>query len=83
MAYRLTPIFMASEAIARKVVEPAFPAFGGGKPPDRPPGLSQPLVSNARLALLMLIAAETMFFSGLIGAFIVFRVASPEWPPPF
>lgn len=24
-----------------------------------------------------------MFFAGLIGAFIVFRVASPVWPPPF
>jgi cytochrome c oxidase subunit III len=32
---------------------------------------------------LMLVAAETMFFSGLIGAFIVFRVASAAWPPPF
>jgi heme/copper-type cytochrome/quinol oxidase subunit 3 len=74
---------MSSEAIARKVVEPALPAFGGGEPPDRPAGLSQPLVTNARLALLMLIAAETMFFSGLIGAFIVFRVASQAWPPPF
>jgi heme/copper-type cytochrome/quinol oxidase subunit 3 len=74
---------MASEAIARKVVEPALPAFGGGEPPDRPAAISQSLVSNARLALLMFIAAETMFFSGLIGAFIVFRVASQAWPPPF
>jgi heme/copper-type cytochrome/quinol oxidase subunit 3 len=82
MAYRLTPVFMASEAIARKVIEPT-PVFGGGEPPDRPSGLSQPLVSNARLAVMMLIAAETMFFSGLIGAFIVFRVASQAWPPPF
>jgi heme/copper-type cytochrome/quinol oxidase subunit 3 len=82
LAYRLTPVFMASEAIARKVIEPV-PVFGGGEPPDRPAALSQPLVSNARLALLMLIAAETMFFSGLIGAFIVFRVASQAWPPPF
>ena len=24
-----------------------------------------------------------MFFAGLIGAFIVFRVGSPVWPPPF
>lgn len=24
-----------------------------------------------------------MFFAGLIGAFIVFRVGSPIWPPPF
>jgi heme/copper-type cytochrome/quinol oxidase subunit 3 len=73
---------MAQEAVVRKIIEPV-PAFAGGKPPDRPAGLPQPLVSNARLALLMLIAAETMFFSGLIGAFIVFRVASQAWPPPF
>jgi heme/copper-type cytochrome/quinol oxidase subunit 3 len=79
---------MARQA-AQKIVEAdtvgelRLPAFGGGEPPDRPAGLSQPLVSNARLALLMLIAAETMFFSGLIGAFIVFRVASQAWPPPF
>lgn len=84
---RLLPLaspsyFMAQEAVVRKIIEPV-PAFAGGEPPDRPPGLSQPLVSNARLALLMLIAAETMFFSGLIGAFIVFRVASQAWPPPF
>ena len=84
---RLLPLaspsyFMAQEAVVRKIIEPV-PAFGGGKPPDRPAGLPQPLVSNARLALLMLIAAETMFFSGLIGAFIVFRVASQAWPPPF
>ena len=84
---RLLPLaspsyFMAQEAVVRKIIEPV-PAFAGGGPPDRPAGLSQPLVSNARLALLMLIAAETMFFSGLIGAFIVFRVASQAWPPPF
>jgi cytochrome c oxidase subunit 3 len=73
---------MAREAIARKVVAP-LPAFGGGEPPDRPVERPRPIVSNARLALLMLLVAETMFFSGLIGAFIVFRVASPSWPPPF
>jgi len=73
---------MAREAIARKVVTP-LPAFGGGEPPDRPVMLPQPLISNARLALLMFLVAETMFFSGLIGAFIVFRVAGPTWPPPF
>jgi heme/copper-type cytochrome/quinol oxidase subunit 3 len=31
----------------------------------------------------MFLVAETMFFAGLIGAFIVFRVAGPAWPPPF
>ncbi len=80
---------MAREAIARKVIEPAaseelaVPVFGGGEPPAPPIVAPQPIVSNARLALLMFLAAEAMFFSGLIGAFIVFRIASPAWPPPF
>jgi cytochrome c oxidase subunit 3 len=39
-------------------------------------------VSNARLAVLMLLAAETMLFVGLLGAYVVFRVASASWPPP-
>ena len=80
---------MAREAIVRKVIEPAageelaVPVFGGGEPPAPPVASPRPLVSNARLALLMFLAAEAMFFSGLIGSFIVFRIASPAWPPPF
>jgi heme/copper-type cytochrome/quinol oxidase subunit 3 len=31
----------------------------------------------------MLIAAESMLFAGLIGAFLVFRLGSGIWPPPF
>ena len=31
----------------------------------------------------MFLGAEAMFFAGLIGAFLVFRIASPVWPPPF
>ncbi len=30
----------------------------------------------------MLLVAETMFFAGLIGAYLVFRVGSVVWPPP-
>ena len=41
----------------------------------------QPL-SNARLGILVLLGAETMLFSGLIGAFLVFRVGNVTWPPP-
>ena len=44
--------------------------------PERPP------LSNARLAVLVLLGAETMLFSGLIGAFLVFRVGNVTWPPP-
>jgi heme/copper-type cytochrome/quinol oxidase subunit 3 len=59
------------------------PAFGGGEPPSPPLVPQEPIISNARLALLMFLGAEAMFFAGLIGAFIVFRVASAAWPPPF
>lgn len=39
-------------------------------------------VSNARLAILVVIAAEVMFFTGLVGAYLVFRLAAKDWPPP-
>ena len=38
--------------------------------------------SNARLAILILLGAEIMFFAGLIGTFLVFRLGSVTWPPP-
>lgn len=41
-----------------------------------------PPVSNARLGMLMFLGAEAMFFAGLIGAFLVFRLGSAIWPPP-
>ena len=41
----------------------------------------QPM-SNARLAILILLGAEIMFFAGLIGTFLVFRLGSVTWPPP-
>ena len=41
----------------------------------------QPM-SNARLAILILLGAEMMFFAGLIGTFLVFRLGSVTWPPP-
>lgn len=40
-----------------------------------------PLVSNTRIAMLVVIAAESMLFSGLIGMFLVFRLSAREWPP--
>jgi heme/copper-type cytochrome/quinol oxidase subunit 3 len=39
-------------------------------------------LSNGMIAVLMLVAAEMMFFSGLIGSFLIFRLSSPFWPPP-
>jgi cytochrome c oxidase subunit III len=79
---------MARQAVIRKIADHEAgdvftrPAFGGGEPPA-PPRISRPIVSNGRIAVLMFIAAEVMFFAGLIGAFIVFRLASQIWPPPF
>jgi heme/copper-type cytochrome/quinol oxidase subunit 3 len=50
-----------------------------------PPSASDataPAVSNTRLAMIIVIATETMFFAGLIGTFLVFRLAAATWPPP-
>jgi cytochrome c oxidase subunit 3 len=55
--------------------------LGGGDPPPVRP--SAPLAANAWLAVLMFLGAESMFFAGLIGAYLVFRVGAPFWPPPF
>jgi cytochrome c oxidase subunit 3 len=49
------------------------------KPPESP---TAPPISNTRIAVVMLLVAETMFFTGLIGAYLVFRVGSTVWPPP-
>jgi len=54
----------------------AVPSLGG----PLPPRASQPPMSNARMGMLMLIGAETMFFAGLIGAYVVFRFGSKVWP---
>lgn len=45
-------------------------------PPAAPP------VSNVRLAMIALIAGESMLFAGLIGAYLVFRLPATHWPPP-
>src|ERR1700674_1707328 len=52
-----------------------YPTTGDG---DR----EQPFISSGRLAILMVIASELMLFSGLIGSFLVYRLASAFWPPP-
>lgn len=56
--------------------------FGAG-PPTPPVRPNLPILNNARLAVIMLLAAELMFFAGLIGAFLVFRLSATVWPPPF
>jgi cytochrome c oxidase subunit III len=78
---------MARSSAARRFDEPEpaparEPAFGGGGPP-LPPRPNVRLLNNAKLGTIMLLGAETMFFAGLVGAFIVFRLAATNWPPPF
>jgi cytochrome c oxidase subunit III len=79
---------MAQTAYARRREEPRplpdaeRPAFGGGTPPSPPVRPIAPVSSNAWLAVLMFLGAEAMFFAGLIGAYIVFRLGTPVWPPP-
>ncbi len=46
-----------------------------------PQASAYPIVSNHRLAMLLFLAAEAMFFAGLVGAYLVFRMGSIEWPP--
>lgn len=80
---------MAKTSTARRIPEPPLeaerkqPVFGGGEPPAPPVRPNVPIGSNAWVAVLVFLGAEAMFFAGLIGAYIVFRVASPIWPPPF
>jgi cytochrome c oxidase subunit 3 len=52
--------------------------------PRRPvstPEVPEPAVSNTRLAIVIVITAESMLFAGLIGMYLVFRL-SQAWPPP-
>ncbi len=58
------------------------PPSGEGPFPSGPPPEREPIVSNAVLGMLMFLAFEGMFFGGLLGAFLVFRLASVHWPPP-
>jgi heme/copper-type cytochrome/quinol oxidase subunit 3 len=80
---------MARNSTARKLTEAAAltevrrPAFGGGEPPSPPVRPNTPIGANAWLATVMFLGAEAMFFAGLMGAFLVFRIGSPVWPPPF
>jgi heme/copper-type cytochrome/quinol oxidase subunit 3 len=55
--------------------------FGGGGDDDDD-GRHRSPIHNARLGMLMFLGAETMFFAGLIGSFLLFRVANQVWPPP-
>ena len=47
-----------------------------------PSSADTPPVSNTRLAMIVLITGESMLFAGLIGMYLVFRLAARTWPPP-
>lgn len=49
---------------------------------ERPPSSEGLPLSNARLGMLMLLGGETMFFGGLVIAFLQLRLGAPVWPPP-
>lgn len=56
--------------------KPAYRDPSGGDQRERA------FIPSGMLAVLMLIATEMMLFSGLIGSFLIFRLAAPFWPPP-
>lgn len=39
-------------------------------------------IENNKLGMWIFLASEVMFFTGLIGAYIVLRMAQPGWPDP-
>jgi heme/copper-type cytochrome/quinol oxidase subunit 3 len=75
------PVLDASIPGGLDRVPPAPPErWDGGRWPSDP--VREPVVGNARLGMLVFLAFESMFFAGLLGAFMVFRLSRPEWPPP-
>jgi cytochrome c oxidase subunit III len=45
------------------------------------PPASSPGIPNYRLAMIILLVAEAMLFTGLVGAYLVLRHTVPMWPP--
>ena len=63
-------------------VPPPTRRTGGDDDGGRDPEPRRPIMDNARLATMFLIAAETMLFAGLLSAFAVVRLGVAVWPPP-
>lgn len=68
---------MSRSAAAHRLPQPD--PFTGGPPPGPRPA---PRLSNARIAIIMLMAAETMLFTGLVSAHTVLKQTAVAWPPP-
>ena len=62
-------------------IPPPVPPTGGGDDDERDP-MPRRGLDNARLATMFFIAAEVMFFAGLISAYFVLRLGAAQWPPP-
>ncbi len=41
----------------------------------------RPLVPSGVFGMAMFLATETMFFAGLVSAYLVLRAQAPDWPP--
>lgn len=63
---------------------PPLPPTGGGDDGDwdGEPSRHRPRLDNMRLAMLMLMSGEVMFFAGLVSAYFVLRTGAAVWPPP-
>jgi heme/copper-type cytochrome/quinol oxidase subunit 3 len=61
---------------------PPPPPTGDDGRGDHDPEPRRRGLDNARLAMLVLMSGEVMFFSGLVSAYLVLRSAAPVWPPP-
>lgn len=44
---------------------------------------SGPPVPRGRLAVVLLLVAETMFFVGMLGAYVIVRKSAESWPPAY
>ena len=80
----MTPALQAppSPPVERRAngrIPPPVPHYGGGDDDEREPRRG---FDNLRLAVLVFMGAEAMFFGALISALLVLRLGMAAWPPP-
>ncbi|HEU4368338.1 MAG TPA: cytochrome c oxidase subunit 3 [Methylomirabilota bacterium] len=81
----MSPVVLEAPPLVRRANGrgvPPRPPTGGGDDDGREPAPRRPRLDNVRLAMMFFLGAETMFFAGLVSAFLVLRLAAPLWPPP-
>ena len=47
---------------------------------SHPPAATRTDIPNGKLAMWVFLASEVMFFTGLIGAYVVLKMGHPHWP---